>query len=66
MKFFNKKTPAAENPATPNPYLNARRDWNDHVGSVVSSRQTWQIIGILSLLIALAGVGGMIQIGQPV
>ncbi len=64
MKFFNKKNPAAENPATPNPYLNARRDWNDHVGSVVSSRQTWQIIGILSLLIALAGVGGMIQIGS--
>ena len=35
-----------------NPYLAARRTWNDHVGSVVSQRQTWQVIGILSLLIA--------------
>lgn len=47
-----------------NPYLTARRTWNDHVGSVISQRQTWQVIGILSLLIALAGVGGIIYIGS--
>ncbi len=47
-----------------NPYLAARRTWNDHVGSVVSQRQTWQVIGIMSLLIALAGVGGVIHIGS--
>ncbi|CAI10542.1 TrbF protein of DNA transfer system (plasmid) [Aromatoleum aromaticum EbN1] len=47
-----------------NPYLAARRTWNDHVGSIVSQRQTWQVIGILSLLIALAGVGGVIHIGS--
>lgn len=47
-----------------NPYLNARRNWNEHVGSVVSSRQTWQVIGILALLIALAAVGGVIHIGS--
>ncbi len=47
-----------------NPYLAARRTWNDHVGSVVSSRQTWQVIGTLSLMIALAGVGGVIHIGS--
>jgi type IV secretion system protein TrbF len=47
-----------------NPYLSARRTWNDHVGSVVSSRQTWQLLGILSLLIALAGIGGVVHIGS--
>ncbi|EKF73359.1 conjugal transfer protein TrbF [Alcanivorax hongdengensis A-11-3] len=47
-----------------NPYLTARRTWNEHVGSVVSSRQTWQVVGILSLMIALAGVGGVIHIGS--
>ena len=26
-----------------------RATWNDHVGGVVSQRQTWQVIGILSL-----------------
>lgn len=49
---------------TENPYLTASRSWNSHVGSVVSERQTWQVIGILSLLIALAGIGGMIHIGS--
>lgn len=48
---------------TDHPYLTARRTWNEHVGSVVSSRQTWQVIGLLSLLIALTCVGGMIHVG---
>jgi type IV secretory pathway TrbF-like protein len=49
---------------TENPYLAARRTWNDHVGGVVASRQTWQIMGILSLMIVLASVGGLITIGM--
>ena len=47
-----------------NPYLAARRTWNEHVGDQVASRQTWQMLGLLCLLIALAGVGGMIYIGS--
>ena len=58
---FNGTTVSRE---SENPYLTARRSWNDHVGAVVSQRQTWQVIGILSLLIALAGVGGIIHIGS--
>lgn len=61
------QTPKQKQPKnvdTENPYLTARRTWNEHVGSVVSSRQTWQVVGILSLMIALAGVGGVIQIGS--
>lgn len=50
--------------AAENPYLAARRTWNDHVGGVVTQLQTWQVIGILSLLIALASVGGVIHIGS--
>lgn len=34
-----------------NPYLAARRSWNDHVGAVMTSRQTWQVMGILCLMI---------------
>lgn len=58
-------TDATDTPegATANPYLNARRTWNAHTGSVVSSRQMWQITGLLCLLIALAAVGGMTYIG---
>lgn len=47
-----------------NPYLSARRSWNDHVGAEVAARQHWQIFGILLLLITLAAVGGMIHIGS--
>lgn len=47
-----------------NPYLTARRTWNDHVGSVVTAKQSWQVVGILSLMVALAGVGGIIHIGS--
>jgi len=50
--------------ALENPYLTARRTWNDHVGSVVTSRQSWQVVGILSMMVALAGVGGIIHIGS--
>lgn len=46
------------------PYLNARRTWNAHEGALVASRRAWQIMGILALLITLAAVGGLIQIGS--
>lgn len=55
---------APHNSGLENPYLAARRTWNEHVGSVVSSRQTWQVVGILAMLIALASVGGVIHIGS--
>ena len=75
MKFFTKlkssktrtkPTPKTKpkTPASDNPYLTARRTWNENVGSLVSARQTWQIVGICSLLIALSAVGGMIYIGD--
>ena len=47
-----------------NPYISARRTWNEHVGSVVAQRNTWQVIGVIALLISLAAVGGMIHIGS--
>lgn len=46
-----------------NPYLAARRTWNDQAAANVANRQMWQLLGILSLMIALAGVGGMVYIG---
>lgn len=49
---------------TENPYLNARRTWNAHVGGVMSAIQVWQMVGMTCLLIGLASVGGMIYIGS--
>lgn len=47
-----------------NPYLAAKRTWNDQAAANVANRQMWQMLGILSLMIALAGVGGVIYIGS--
>ena len=70
MSFRKKKEPVAGNRTdrdalqAENPYLTARRSWNDHVGSIVSTKQTWQVIGILAMLISLAAVGGVVHIGS--
>lgn len=47
-----------------NPYLSARRTWNDHMTGVAASRRNWQLLAIISLLIALTSVGGIIHIGS--
>jgi type IV secretion system protein TrbF len=47
-----------------NPYLNAQRTWNDHVGRIMSSRRMWQMVAVGCLLIALVAVGGIVQIGR--
>lgn len=47
-----------------NPYLSARRTWNDHMRSVQASRNMWQILALLCLLIALVGIGGVVVIGS--
>ena len=60
---FGNKTPGTTTD-TINPYLNARRTWNGHVSGVMSAIQVWQVVGLISLLIALASVGGMIHIGS--
>lgn len=47
-----------------NPFLAARRTWNDQSAANVASRQMFQLLGVLSLLVALAGVGGVVYIGS--
>ena len=73
MSFLNKfkSQSSAENTSVDssvnsgeNPYLTARRTWNDHVSGVVASRQTWQVVGISAMLITLLSVGGIIHIGS--
>jgi type IV secretion system protein VirB5 len=39
-----------------NPYLSARRTWNDHMQTVMSSRQAWQIMGSNATLRFCAGL----------
>lgn len=41
------------------PYLAARREWNERYGSYIKQKKIWQIVGILSLIIAIASVIGI-------
>ena len=50
--------------ALPNPYVNAQRTWNSHVGSLIASRLLWQLTAICSLLIVFVSVAGVIYIGS--
>ncbi len=59
-----KKQSKETRPSNDNPYLNARRVWNGHIAGVMSAIQVWQVVGIISLMISLASVGGMIYIGS--
>lgn len=45
-----------------NPYFNARRVWNDHVGQVVAAIKTWKIIAIISLVIAAISLTGVVTL----
>lgn len=49
---------------TTNPYLNAKRAWNIHTAGLMKSVQVWQLVGLMSLLVTLAAVGGLIAIGS--
>lgn len=49
---------------TNNPYLNAKRAWNTHTAGLMKSLQIWQLVGLGSLLVTLAAVGGLITIGS--
>lgn len=44
------------------PYVSARRKWNDHVGEIVSARNLWQVVALLSLLLAVGAIGILAQI----
>lgn len=50
--------------ATENPYLNAKRQWNFMMGDMIASRQIWQFVALISLIIALSCVAGIIYIGS--
>lgn len=61
MKFFGNEQ---NTKMTENPYLNARRTWNTHIGSAFQYGSVGICIGLLCLMIALASVGGVIYIGS--
>ncbi len=53
-----------ENSKTENPYLTARREWNERYGEFVKSSTFWMRIALCSLGIASVSVIGLVYIGS--
>ena len=71
MKSLWRKEVAVAAPAgngqveqSPNPYLDARRQWNSQVDRAFSSLHVWQLMCLACLLIALASVVGITYFGS--
>ena len=47
-----------------NPYLDARREWNERYGDYIASANAWRLTAAASLVVALLGVGGAVYIGS--
>lgn len=52
-----KMSSAADKPV--NPYLDARREWNERYGSEVKQAATWRLVAIGSLIVAGVAVTGL-------
>ena len=45
--------------APPNPYVDARREWNERYGSYMARARNWRLMAILSGLSSILAVGGL-------
>ena len=50
-------------PAEPNPYVEARREWNERYGSYIAQAAHWRLAALISGFTALACVAGLAWIG---
>lgn len=48
---------------TKNPYLDAKREWNERYGTFIQSTKTWRLIAILSLCSTVIAVIGLVIMG---
>ena len=46
-----------------NPYLDARREWNERYGSYIQEARRWRTVAAVAAAITLLAVGGVVWIG---
>jgi type IV secretion system protein VirB5 len=57
-----KPTPEPAPAAGYNPYLAARREWDERYGNLITRERNWRLMAFISTLIALVAIGGMIRL----
>ena len=45
-----------------NPYLSARKHWNEHTQGLLNATRLWQAVALISMMITLAAVGGALHL----
>lgn len=53
----------AKHDAESNPYLIARREWDERYGDLITRARNWRLMAILSGLVALTAAGGLVWTG---
>jgi len=56
----SKSRTKSEAPGRPNPYLAARREWDERYGDLVTRARNWRLMALLSGLIALMATTGIV------
>lgn len=62
-KRDSSKSTSVENSPTGNPYLDARREWNERYGSYIAQAKNWRLLAVLSSLVSIIAVSGVVYIG---
>lgn len=62
-KRNSSKSSPVENSPTGNPYLDARREWNERYGSYIAQAKNWRLLAGLSSLVSIIAVSGVVYIG---
>lgn len=64
IAIFHKKVSAnkAEKGEPANPYLIARREWDERYGDLVTRARNWRTLAVLTSLIALVATGGVVTL----
>jgi len=49
-------------PETENPYLAARREWNERYGDYIKAAHQWRLVAVGSIAVALIAVSGLVAV----
>ncbi len=50
--------------ALENPYLSARREWNERYGGYIAQARNWRLAAILALCVAIVSAGGLVHLAS--
>lgn len=60
MKLALKRNDSPEQASPFNPYVAARREWDERYGEIITRAKNWRFIAILSAMATLASVAGIV------